>query len=40
MSVTLTVRDESTAGDIYHELPLEFPTERITIRELIGEGRR
>jgi hypothetical protein len=37
MSVTLTVRDESTAGDIYHELPLEFPTERITIRELIRE---
>ena len=37
MSVTLTVRDETTSGDVYHELPLEFPTERITVRELIRE---
>ncbi|MDR3639373.1 MAG: hypothetical protein P4L84_36565 [Isosphaeraceae bacterium] len=37
MSVTLTVRDETTAGDVYHERPLEFPTERITVRELIRE---
>jgi hypothetical protein len=37
MSVTLTVRDESTAGDVYDEMPLEFPTERITVRELIRE---
>ena len=37
MSVTLTVRDETTAGEIYHERPLEFPSERITVRELIRE---
>jgi hypothetical protein len=37
MSVTLTVRDETTAGNVYHERPLEFPTERITVRELIRE---
>jgi hypothetical protein len=37
MTVTLTVRDETTSGDVYHELPLEFPTERITVRELIRE---
>jgi hypothetical protein len=37
MSVTLMVRDESATGDIVHELPLEFPSERITIRELIRE---
>ncbi len=37
MSVTVTVRDETTSGDIYHELPLEFPSERITVRELIRE---
>jgi hypothetical protein len=37
MSVTLTVRDETTSGKVYHELPLEFPTERITVRELIRE---
>lgn len=37
MPVTLTVRDETTSGDIYHERPLEFPTERITVRELIRE---
>ncbi len=36
MSVTLTVRDETTAGDVY-EMPLELPSERITVRELIRE---
>ncbi len=37
MPHTLTVRDETTSGGIYHEMPLEFPTERITVRELIRE---
>jgi hypothetical protein len=37
MSVTLTIRDETAAGDIVHELPLEFPSERITVRDLIRE---
>ena len=37
MPVTLTVRDETAAGKVYHELPLEFPSERITVRELIRE---
>jgi hypothetical protein len=37
MSVTLMVRDETTTGDVYHEQPLEFPTECITVRELIRE---
>jgi hypothetical protein len=37
MPVTLTVRDETTSGQRYHELPLEFPSERITVRELIRE---
>jgi hypothetical protein len=37
MTVTLTVRDESTSGKIYHEMPLEFPSERITVRDLIRE---
>ena len=35
MTVTLMVRDETTAGSVYGELPLEFPSERITVRELI-----
>lgn len=35
MSVTLTVRDETTGGDTTHELTLDFMTERITVRELI-----
>ena len=35
MTVTLTIRDETASGSVYHELPLEFPSERITIRELI-----
>ena len=37
MSVTLTVRDESSVGEVFHEMPLEFPSERITIRDLIRE---
>lgn len=37
MPVTLTIRDETTAGDVYDERALEFPTERITVRELIRE---
>lgn len=37
MSVTLTIRDETTSGNVYHELPLEFPSERITVRGLIRE---
>ena len=37
MSVTLTIRDETAAGHSYFERPLEFPSERITVRELIRE---
>jgi hypothetical protein len=37
MSVTVTVRDETTSGDLCHEAPLEFPSERITVRDLIRE---
>jgi hypothetical protein len=34
---TLTIRDETAGGDVYSEIPLEFPSERITVRELIRE---
>jgi hypothetical protein len=37
MTVTLRIRDETTSGDVYDERSLEFPTERITVRELIRE---
>lgn len=37
MPVTLTIRDETASGDVFHELPLEFPTERLSVRELIRE---
>ena len=37
MTVTLMVRDETSAGDVYHERPLEFPQERISVRDLIRE---
>jgi hypothetical protein len=37
MPISLTIRDESPAGDLIHELPLEFPSERITVRDLIRE---
>lgn len=37
MPVTLTIRDETAAGSVIDERPLEFPSERITVRELIRE---
>ena len=37
MPVILTIRDETASGQVYHELPLEFPTEQITVSELIRE---
>jgi hypothetical protein len=37
MPVTLTIRDETTSGVVYGERPLEFSTERITVRDLIRE---
>ncbi|MBN2296308.1 MAG: hypothetical protein JXM70_28010 [Pirellulales bacterium] len=37
MSVTLTIRDETASGQVYHEMPLQFPSERVTVRELIRE---
>src|SRR5262245_29398715 len=37
MSAVLTVKDETTGGAESHRFELEFPTERITIRELIRE---
>ena len=37
MAATLTVRDETTTGDTISSFPLEFPTERITVRDLIRE---
>lgn len=37
MSVTLTIRDETASGQILNELPIEFPSERVTARELIRE---
>ena len=37
MAVTLTIRDESLSGQVFHEMPLEFPSESITVRELIRE---
>lgn len=37
MPATLTIRDESTAGDISDPVTLEFPSETITVRELIRE---
>ena len=37
MSVTVTIRDETAAGSVINEIPLEFPSERITVRELLRE---
>ena len=37
MTVTLMIRDELPGGNSYSEVPLELPTERITVRELIRE---
>jgi hypothetical protein len=35
MAATLTVRDETTAGQTLYEFALEVLTERLTVRELI-----
>lgn len=37
MSFSLTVRDETASGKVFHETPLQFPSERVTVRELIRE---
>lgn len=37
MSVTVTIRDETATGSLVHEVPLAFPSERITARDLIRE---
>jgi hypothetical protein len=37
VATTVMIRDETTTGDTVHEFPLEFPTERITVRDLIRE---
>lgn len=37
MPATLTVRDESAAGAAEHTFELTFPTEHITVEELIRE---
>jgi hypothetical protein len=37
MAATVIVRDETTAGEATGSMTLEFPSERITVRELIRE---
>lgn len=37
MAATITVRDETTSGATTHRVTLEFPSELITVRELIRE---
>lgn len=37
MPAVLDVKDESTSGTIHRRFTLEFPTENITVRELIRE---
>ncbi len=37
MSTTLTIRDETASGSTLQSFPLEFPSEQITVRELIRE---
>jgi hypothetical protein len=37
MAIELTVRDETAVGEAYHEVSLVFPSERITVRDLIRE---
>ena len=37
MAATLTVHDERTSGERTHSMTLSFPTEKLTVRELIRE---
>ncbi|MFV0444058.1 MAG: hypothetical protein ACK5Q5_10855 [Planctomycetaceae bacterium] len=35
--MSITIRDETTAGNIYASTPLELPSEQMSVRELIRE---
>lgn len=37
MAITLMIRDETASGDFVDQIPLEVPSERLTVRELIRE---
>jgi hypothetical protein len=37
MPATLTIHDQTASGDTINSVPIEFPSERITVRELIRE---
>lgn len=37
MGATLTIHDQTASGDTVHTIPIEFPSERITVRDLIRE---
>jgi hypothetical protein len=37
MAITVTIRDQTASGDTTHSMPLEFSSERITVRDLIRE---
>lgn len=37
MAITLMIRDETASGDFVNQIPLEVPSERLTVRELIRE---
>ena len=37
MAATLTIRDESAAGETLHQLTLNVSTDRITVRDLIRQ---
>lgn len=40
MSVTVVVRDETTTGELIHELSLELVAPRVSVRELIASRIR
>ena len=37
MPATLTIHDQTASGHTINSVPIEFPSERITVRELIRE---
>ena len=37
MSATLIIHDQTASGETIHSIPLEFPSERITVLDLIRE---
>ena len=35
MSVTINIKDETAGGDVYHQIPVSFSSELVSVKEII-----